>query len=200
MCWRSLALCVCACSGWAREGSSDLVWQKHIAEWFRDNGVTSSFYWCLNPNSGDTGGEGRGCNQPTAQALQGEGWGSRGRAFTTHVLLQAANKASLSASLHIGPTTEHRECTAPSCCCRVLHQVACCVTPGAPPSSTSWTSLPQHTPTPLHGLRRRCSHRPLPQGTVRCRPLLTQALHPPEGQQHQQQQQLQLLAWLLHLQ
>lgn len=44
------------CRGWAREGSSDLVWQKYIAQWFRDNGVSSSFYWCLNPNSGDTGG------------------------------------------------------------------------------------------------------------------------------------------------
>lgn len=42
--------------GWARDGSSDLVWQQHIAQWFCDNGVTSSFYWCLNPNSGDTGG------------------------------------------------------------------------------------------------------------------------------------------------
>lgn len=37
--------CAVCCRGWAREGSSDLVWQKFIAEWFRDNGVTSSFYW-----------------------------------------------------------------------------------------------------------------------------------------------------------
>lgn len=43
------------CRGWAREGSSDRVWQQFIAQWFRDNGVNSSFYWCLNPNSGDTG-------------------------------------------------------------------------------------------------------------------------------------------------
>lgn len=89
------------------------MWQKHIAAWFRDNGVTSSFYWCLNPNSGDTGGEGRGGNQPTAQAQQGESWGSRKRAFTTHVLLQAANRASLSASLHIGPATKQRGFTPP---------------------------------------------------------------------------------------
>jgi hypothetical protein len=72
--------CAVCCSGWARDGSSDLVWQKHIAQWFCDNGVTSSFYWCLNPNSGDTG-EGEGERQ---HGQQGQGRGTMGKEECFH--------------------------------------------------------------------------------------------------------------------
>ncbi|KAF8072699.1 Endoglucanase [Scenedesmus sp. PABB004] len=36
--------------GWARAGSADETWQFALASWFVENGVDSSFYWCLNPN------------------------------------------------------------------------------------------------------------------------------------------------------
>eukprot|EP00879_Flechtneria_rotunda_P029935 GHRR01032402.1.p1 GENE.GHRR01032402.1~~GHRR01032402.1.p1 ORF type:complete len:415 (+),score=131.03 GHRR01032402.1:275-1519(+) len=42
--------------GWARPGSQDHEWQQAYAVWLIDNDITDSFYWCLNPNSGDTGG------------------------------------------------------------------------------------------------------------------------------------------------
>jgi endoglucanase len=32
------------------------VWQEALAAWMVENDVTDSFYWGLNPNSGDTGG------------------------------------------------------------------------------------------------------------------------------------------------
>ncbi|KAK9811233.1 hypothetical protein WJX72_000405 [[Myrmecia] bisecta] len=42
--------------GRAQEGSQDRVWQEAFANFLHDNGITDNFYWCLNPNSGDTGG------------------------------------------------------------------------------------------------------------------------------------------------
>eukprot|EP00775_Hariotina_reticulata_P006321 gene6321-6556_t len=50
------AVCPGEWGGWARPGSKDETWQNKIANWFRENDITDSFYWCLNPNSGDTGG------------------------------------------------------------------------------------------------------------------------------------------------
>uniref|UniRef100_A0A914VV90 Endoglucanase n=1 Tax=Plectus sambesii TaxID=2011161 RepID=A0A914VV90_9BILA len=34
----------------------DETWQNALADWLRTNCMTDQFYWCLNPNSGDTGG------------------------------------------------------------------------------------------------------------------------------------------------
>ena len=41
--------------GHAVEGTQDFVWQNEIAQYFADNEI-DTFYWCINPNSGDTGG------------------------------------------------------------------------------------------------------------------------------------------------
>jgi endoglucanase len=37
-------------------GSLERVWALAFAQWQRETGLTDSFFWCLNPNSGDTGG------------------------------------------------------------------------------------------------------------------------------------------------
>jgi hypothetical protein len=50
------AVCPGEWGGFCKDGSPDLVWQEAVAAWFRENDITDSFYWCLNPNSGDTGG------------------------------------------------------------------------------------------------------------------------------------------------
>lgn len=34
----------------------DANWQQRVARYLRENGMADNFYWCLNPNSGDTGG------------------------------------------------------------------------------------------------------------------------------------------------
>jgi endoglucanase len=48
------AICPGEWGGWAKEGGKDAEWQNKLADWFVENGITDSFYWCLNPNSGDT--------------------------------------------------------------------------------------------------------------------------------------------------
>jgi hypothetical protein len=48
------AICPGEWGGWAKEGGKDAAWQMKLADWFVENGITDSFYWCLNPNSGDT--------------------------------------------------------------------------------------------------------------------------------------------------
>jgi endoglucanase len=37
-------------------GSLERTWALAFAQWQRETGLTDSFFWCLNPNSGDTGG------------------------------------------------------------------------------------------------------------------------------------------------
>lgn len=41
--------------GWMKSENRDDVWQNSIGNYIRENNI-SFFYWCLNPNSGDTGG------------------------------------------------------------------------------------------------------------------------------------------------
>ena len=41
--------------GWAKQGSKDRTLQLALANYMRQTGLTDNFYWCLNPNSGDTG-------------------------------------------------------------------------------------------------------------------------------------------------
>jgi endoglucanase len=41
---------------YGRRDPSDRVWQDALVAWFASRGITSSFYWSWNPNSGDTGG------------------------------------------------------------------------------------------------------------------------------------------------
>jgi endoglucanase len=36
--------------------SKDKVWQDAFADYIVDKCLEDTFYWCLNPNSGDTGG------------------------------------------------------------------------------------------------------------------------------------------------
>ena len=40
--------------GFAREGSADRAWQERLAAFLCERGLTDNFFWCLNPNSGDT--------------------------------------------------------------------------------------------------------------------------------------------------
>ncbi|GMT24589.1 hypothetical protein PFISCL1PPCAC_15886, partial [Pristionchus fissidentatus] len=42
--------------GKADVGTRDETWNKWYIEWLRTKCLTNNFYWCLNPNSGDTGG------------------------------------------------------------------------------------------------------------------------------------------------
>lgn len=49
------ALLIGEWGGWARSGSADATWQNEIAQYFADNEI-DTFYWCINPDSGDTGG------------------------------------------------------------------------------------------------------------------------------------------------
>jgi endoglucanase len=42
--------------GKAQPGTPDLTWQRALAEYLAASDVTDTFYWCVNPNSGDTGG------------------------------------------------------------------------------------------------------------------------------------------------
>lgn len=37
-------------------GRDDFVWQNALANYMKSKGICSTFYWDLNPNSGDTGG------------------------------------------------------------------------------------------------------------------------------------------------
>jgi len=37
-------------------GARDKVWADRLGDWVVENCLEDSFYWCLNPNSGDTGG------------------------------------------------------------------------------------------------------------------------------------------------
>jgi aryl-phospho-beta-D-glucosidase BglC (GH1 family) len=59
------AICFGEWGGWGGEGP-DRVWQDALASWMTENDVTDSFYWCLNPNSGDTG---EASHQPQYAAL-----------------------------------------------------------------------------------------------------------------------------------
>ncbi|GBF95880.1 1,4-beta-glucanase [Raphidocelis subcapitata] len=49
------AICFGEWGGWGSPGP-DRVWQEALAAWMVENDITDSFYWGLNPNSGDTGG------------------------------------------------------------------------------------------------------------------------------------------------
>lgn len=42
--------------GHGREGSKDRLWQQVFGDWLAATDHVDTFYWCLNPNSGDTGG------------------------------------------------------------------------------------------------------------------------------------------------
>lgn len=42
--------------GRAQAGSPDRVWFEALAGFLVDCGLDVGFFWCLNPNSGDTGG------------------------------------------------------------------------------------------------------------------------------------------------
>ena len=41
--------------GFAKQGSKDRTLQIALANYMLQTGITDNFYWCLNPNSGDTG-------------------------------------------------------------------------------------------------------------------------------------------------
>jgi endoglucanase len=41
--------------GWMKSSNKDDVWQNTLAEYISKNDI-DFFYWCVNPNSGDTGG------------------------------------------------------------------------------------------------------------------------------------------------
>lgn len=49
------ALCIGEWGGWMRASNKDDVWQNAFAQYLSDNEI-DFFYWCLNPDSGDTGG------------------------------------------------------------------------------------------------------------------------------------------------
>ncbi|KAK9843783.1 hypothetical protein WJX81_006189 [Elliptochloris bilobata] len=42
--------------GFGRAGSADRAWQERLAAFLVERGMTDNFFWCLNPNSVDTGG------------------------------------------------------------------------------------------------------------------------------------------------
>ena len=48
------AVCPGEWGGKAADGSKDQAWLRAIADYFAENKM-DTFYWCLNPNSGDTG-------------------------------------------------------------------------------------------------------------------------------------------------
>jgi endoglucanase len=48
-------VCVGEFGGHAVKGSLDYTWHLALIQWLKARGV-GSFYWCVNPNSGDTGG------------------------------------------------------------------------------------------------------------------------------------------------
>jgi endoglucanase len=52
---RAGAILIGEWGGHAVPGSKDHVWQTRIAQYIRENAM-DQFYWCVNPNSGDTGG------------------------------------------------------------------------------------------------------------------------------------------------
>jgi endoglucanase len=52
---KKAAVCVGEFGGKAVPGSLDHTWHKSMIQWFKARGV-GSFYWCVNPNSGDTAG------------------------------------------------------------------------------------------------------------------------------------------------
>ena len=39
------------------EGSLEMCWAVAFASYLRETGLSDCFFWCTNPNSGDTGGE-----------------------------------------------------------------------------------------------------------------------------------------------
>jgi endoglucanase len=49
------AVCVGEFGGHAVKGTPDYTWHLALIQWLKARGV-GSFYWCVNPNSGDTGG------------------------------------------------------------------------------------------------------------------------------------------------
>jgi endoglucanase len=53
---KGAAVCLGEWGGKAKPGTSDLTWQRALAEYLAANDITDTFYWCVNPNSGDTGG------------------------------------------------------------------------------------------------------------------------------------------------
>merc|ERR1712146_633172 len=50
--------CVCLgeWGGFGKKGSKDLKWQCELAKYIKYKMMGNNFYWCLNPDSGDTGG------------------------------------------------------------------------------------------------------------------------------------------------
>ena len=40
--------------GFGRAGSMDRAWQERLAAFLVERGISDNFFWCLNPNSGDT--------------------------------------------------------------------------------------------------------------------------------------------------
>ncbi len=42
--------------GFSRDNTKDKIWQEELASFLNEKGMHSWFYWCVNPNSGDTGG------------------------------------------------------------------------------------------------------------------------------------------------
>lgn len=40
--------------GFGRAGSMDRAWQERLATFLVERGLSDNFFWCLNPNSGDT--------------------------------------------------------------------------------------------------------------------------------------------------
>lgn len=63
-------------------GTYDKTWQNAYAEWHNASGLPGTFYWCLNKNSGDTGG-----------LLSGQDWSA-----------QETEKLALPENLHPNPT------------------------------------------------------------------------------------------------
>lgn len=55
-CVRGAALVLGEWGGRAHPGSADRVWLEALAAFLVEQGLDVGFFWCLNPNSGDTGG------------------------------------------------------------------------------------------------------------------------------------------------
>lgn len=48
-------ICIGEFGGWLKSSNHDDAWQAKITSYIKDNNI-NFFYWCLQPNSGDTGG------------------------------------------------------------------------------------------------------------------------------------------------
>merc|ERR1712070_630527 len=49
-------ICLGEWGGFGKKGSKDLKWQCELAKYIRKRMMGNNFYWCLNPDSADTGG------------------------------------------------------------------------------------------------------------------------------------------------